>query len=98
MIQIREREAAAAHDRDVVQRQEQERRLESELKLKAVINEEKEQKSKDAEEYRKFLLGQVPNFVALSLVFCGLWHKIAAGFKRNSLSLADAREEGQGRD
>jgi len=57
--QIREREAAAAHDRDVVQRQEQERRLESELKLKAVINEEKEQKSKDAEEYRKFLLGQM---------------------------------------
>ena len=96
MIQIREREAAAAHDRDVVQRQEQERRLESELKLKAVINEEKEQKSKDAEEYRKFLLGQVPPiltpFWLISLPLTQPWHATNMNAGKTYVQVPDVKE------
>ena len=50
---------AAQHDKDVVQRQEQERRIESELKLKNTLDQEKLQKSREAEEYRLYLFGQM---------------------------------------
>ena len=58
-LQIKEREVAAQHDKDVVQRQAQEKRLESELKLKQVMDQEKVQKSREATEYRQYLLGQM---------------------------------------
>lgn len=38
---------------------EQEARIESEIRLKHILEQEKSRKSKDAEDYRQFLLGQM---------------------------------------